>query len=74
MQRVTEGAVCWKAGAGQTGERLADDCRTMPVDSQGLPTAKRRPTRLTPLNLATAGLTVAWLAVACYAVTYLVSR
>jgi hypothetical protein len=30
--------------------------------------------RLTPLNVATAGFVVAYLAFACYAITYLVSH
>jgi hypothetical protein len=46
----------------------------MSVNDQDLRTTKRKATRFTPLNLATAGLTVAWLAAACYAITYLSSH
>ena len=38
------------------------------------PIAKRKATRFRPLNLATAGLTLAWLAAACYAIAYLSSH
>jgi hypothetical protein len=34
----------------------------------------RRETQYTAVNLATAGFIVAWLAVACYAITYLISH
>jgi hypothetical protein len=46
----------------------------MGVNRHGLPTVKRRANWSTLLNLATAGLTAAWFAAACYAITYLVSH
>jgi hypothetical protein len=46
----------------------------MHVNDKSLPTGKRKAIWITPLNLATAGLTVAWLATACYAITYLISH
>jgi hypothetical protein len=46
----------------------------MDVNGPGLSTAKRKAIPFTPLNLVTVGLIVAWLAVACYALAYLVSH
>jgi hypothetical protein len=36
--------------------------------------SSRRATPFTPLNLGTMGFIVAWVAVACYAITYLISH
>jgi hypothetical protein len=44
------------------------------VNSPGLSTTKRKATLVPVLNLATVGFVVAWLAVACYALAYLISH
>lgn len=36
--------------------------------------SSREPTRLTLLNIGTLGVVAVWLAVACYAITYLISH
>jgi len=46
----------------------------MDISGQGSSIAKREATAFTVLNLATGGLIVAWVAVACYAIAYLVAH
>ena len=46
----------------------------MSVIDRGSSTDRRKAARLSPLNLSTLGFIVAWLAVACYAIAYLVSH
>jgi hypothetical protein len=47
----------------------------MDISGQGSSIAKREATtQFTLLNLATGGIIVAWLAVACYAIAYLVGH
>jgi len=64
--------------AGQPRDRFQTDLPTtvvpMNVKSPGWPATERKATPFSLLNLATLGFVVAWLAVACYAVAYLISR
>ena len=46
----------------------------MDVNSPGLSIVTRKATKLSPLNLATMILVLAWLAFASYALAYLVSH
>jgi len=53
-------------------DRPAADSRAGERQHPGWPTTKRR--RFSPLDPATVGFVVAWLALACYALAYLISH